>query len=26
VKNLIDDDYQLFRAIDAVKTLATVQK
>ncbi|MDC0861051.1 S41 family peptidase [Alphaproteobacteria bacterium] len=26
VRNLIDDDYQLFRAIDAVKTLATVQK
>ena len=25
-KNLIDDDYQLFRAIDAVKTLATVQQ
>jgi carboxyl-terminal processing protease len=25
-KNLIDNDYQLFRAIDAVKTLATVQK
>ena len=26
LKNLIDDDYQLFRAIDAVKTLVTVQK